>query len=93
MIAGETQYLQKTGPRPTSDPAIKDNSRGALGMPDNRVDTGKWVALIERSDRHPFGQFARFNCSQHGSIIPAPTLNPLNGREDRLGPFFASFFA
>lgn len=92
MIAEEMQPPHETAPRPISGPRIKDNARGALRMPDNRIDTGKEVASLKGSDRHPFGQFARFDRFSHRNINPAPILNPLNGREDRLGPFFASFF-
>lgn len=59
----------------------------------NRAEIGKKVDLTEISDRHPFGQFARLDRSAYGNRDPQPTVNPLNRREVRVGPFFASFFA
>ena len=48
-------------------------------------------ASIAAADRHTIGQFARLEYFLCESMTPQPTIIPLNGGEERLGPFFASF--
>jgi hypothetical protein len=48
-------------------------------------------AWIAAANRHTVGQFARFDSSLCKSTTPQPTVIPLNGGKERLGPFFASF--
>jgi hypothetical protein len=43
------------------------------------------------ADRHTIGQFASLDYFLCESMTPQSTIIPLNGGEERLGPFFASF--